>query len=146
MGRKIFSPLFFSILLAGGMLSACQQVREPTVSESGAGTTPGKMVQATSATFIHRFSESKFPTPDTTMTGRFEIRDKCVVFILGDAVMRAVLPLESRLTPGGDLAILGRSVALGEKVAVKGGEGEFGAPQSYPSSCPKRAALIGEIS
>jgi hypothetical protein len=145
MSRKISSPLYFSILLAGVLLSACQQGREPATPESGTGAAPSKMIKGTSAIFIHRFTESNFPSPDTTLTGRFEVRDQCVVFILGDAVMRAVLPLESALTPDGDLAILGRSIALGEKVTVKGGEGEFGAPRSYPLSCPKRAALIGEI-
>lgn len=146
MSRKIFFPLFLSILSAGALLSACQQEREPTTPESGTGIAPSKMIKGTSAIFIHRFTESNFPTPDTTLIGRFEVRDQCVVFILGDAVMRAVLPLESSLSPDGDLAILGRSIALGKTVTVKGGEGEFGAPKSYPLSCPKRAALIGEIS
>ena len=146
MSRKISSPAYFSILLAGALLSACQQGREPATPKSGTGTAPSKMIKGTSAIFIHRFTESNYPTPDTTLTGRFEVQDQCVVFILGDAVMRAVLPLESTLTPGGVLSILGRSIALGEKVTVKGGEGEFGAPLSYPVSCPKRAALIGELS
>lgn len=113
---------------------------------STAGSVPAGPAAAGGSVFVHTFPEAGYPTPDTTLRGRFAVDRGCLTFVAGGASFRAVLPSGTRFrAPDSVLLPGGRQVALGSEIVVKGGEGEFGAASSVPADCPRNAVLIGDL-
>lgn len=131
------------------LLSACSYAgNDSAASHSERGdTAAAQQAEAPAETplFIQTTPES-YPTPDTTMRGRFEVRQGCLTFVTAEAGFRAVLPAGSEFRPPATVVLPGgREVPLGEAVVVKGGEGEFGPASAVPATCPQRAMLIGGV-
>ena len=115
-------------------------------TESVSDTSSVSPISTASETiYIQTFPDAHYPTPDTTMRGRFEARNGCLVFVSGNDVLRAVLPAGTALSDADTIALAGVSVPLNEEVVVKGGEGEFGQASTVRENCPRRAVLIGGL-
>ena len=98
------------------------------------------------AVFIHMLPSLDFPTPDTSVTGRFLVSNNCLVFVTKEQIFRAVMPPDTRLMYSGTiLLVTGTRLAMNRQVVIKGGEGEFGTLTDVPENCPSQALLIGGL-
>jgi hypothetical protein len=96
--------------------------------------------------FIQTLPSSDYPTPDTTTSGKFELREGCLNFVTREGNFRAVLPSGSKfISPSTILFGNGGQIPIGEFAVVKGAESEFGSASARPPACPTKAILIGGV-
>lgn len=145
MGTNFIFPLGLCLLLLPACSSADDD-RAPAVSNGGGVSADAPAPMPPGDPVSLQTSPEGYPTPDTTMRGRFEVRRGCLTFVTPAAVLRAVLPSGSRFDPPATVALpAGKGIQLGETVVVKGGEGEFRPPAAVPANCPERAMLVGGV-
>lgn len=142
---SIISAALGAIWVAGCQASADDPV--PPTSNGGSNAAAQSRAPAEAGTvFVQTFPEAGYPTPDTVTSGRFAVRQGCLVFESGGEAFRAVLPAGSRYAGTEGIIFAGGGRAeLGRTLAVKGGEGEFGVASDVPAACPSRALLIGGV-
>lgn len=93
-------------------------------------------------------SEPNYPTPDSFANGRFEVSGDCLLFIsVNGGRFNPILPFGSRIVRGSageiSVSLLGRTVPLGELVALKGGSGEYGRAGPVDPACAAKNMVIG---
>lgn len=142
-------PILTAVVGAATLCNCQASTDDSAPSSNGASvvsSAPAPAAAAGQSVFVQTFPEVGYPTPDTTLRGRFAVDRGCLSFVAGGATFRAVLPSGARFgAPDTVLFPDGRRVALGSEIVVKGGEGEFGAASSVPAACPKQAILIGDL-
>lgn len=129
------------------LLSSCgySPTQERTVSDrrDAKATSPDI---SEGAVFIHTLPSLDFPTPDTSVTGRFLVSNNCLIFVTKKETFRAVMPPDTRLMDSDTvLLVTGTRLAMNRQVVIKGGEGEFGILTDVPENCPSKALLIGGL-
>lgn len=115
----------------------------PVESKSPASTSPA------SAPFVAQLRRS-VPSISMLSRGTLEVRNGCLVAVIGEEVSTLVLPPQAKIeTKSGSMAALsysGRRLPLGIPVQLSGGGADIrdsDLRQSIPQKCPKSLFVIG---